>query len=143
VPEHRAAKIAAVHGERAKLYAKRKALLEPGPDALAEMTHRDKRLAYRAVEELYALLDRHGDGVMRTAITAAVAKNTLFVSAVRSALPKGARIGRAPGRATARPRGAESRCAMSTDLNPLLKRLNLANARRAWRDLAQRAEKEE
>lgn len=30
-----------------------------------------------------------------------------------------------------------------TDLDPLLKRLHLANARRVWRDLAQRAEKEE
>ncbi len=32
---------------------------------------------------------------------------------------------------------------MSTDLEPLLKRLHLANARRVWRDLCQRAEKEE
>jgi DNA replication protein DnaC len=32
---------------------------------------------------------------------------------------------------------------MSTDIEPLLKRLHLANARRVWRDLCQRAEKEE
>ena len=32
---------------------------------------------------------------------------------------------------------------MSTDLDPLLKRLHLANARRVWRALAERAEKEE
>ena len=32
---------------------------------------------------------------------------------------------------------------MTTDLDPLLKRLHLANARRVWRDLVQRAEKEE
>jgi DNA replication protein DnaC len=32
---------------------------------------------------------------------------------------------------------------MSTDLEPLLKRLHLANARRIWRDLVQRAEKED
>jgi DNA replication protein DnaC len=32
---------------------------------------------------------------------------------------------------------------MSTDLEPLLKRLSLANARRIWRDLVQRAEKED
>jgi DNA replication protein DnaC len=31
---------------------------------------------------------------------------------------------------------------VSTDLDPLLKRLHLANARRTWRDLVQRAEKE-
>jgi DNA replication protein DnaC len=32
---------------------------------------------------------------------------------------------------------------MSSDLEPLLKRLHLANARRCWRDLVQRAEKED
>lgn len=32
---------------------------------------------------------------------------------------------------------------MTTDLDPFLKRLHLANARRVWRDLVQRAEKEE
>lgn len=32
---------------------------------------------------------------------------------------------------------------MSTDLDPLLKRLHLANARRVWHDLVQRAEKEQ
>lgn len=32
---------------------------------------------------------------------------------------------------------------MNTDLDPLFKRLHLANARRVWRDLVQRAEKEE
>ncbi len=32
---------------------------------------------------------------------------------------------------------------MSSDLEPLLKRLHLANARRVWRDLVQRAEKED
>ncbi len=32
---------------------------------------------------------------------------------------------------------------MSTDLDPLLKRLHLANARRVWRDLVERAEKED
>ena len=32
---------------------------------------------------------------------------------------------------------------MSSDLDPLLKRLHLANARRMWRDLVQRAEKEQ
>jgi len=30
-----------------------------------------------------------------------------------------------------------------SNLDPLLKRLTLANARRTWRDLAQRAEKED
>src|SRR5262249_8204743 len=42
-----------------------------------------------------------------------------------------------------RPRGIERRCFVSTDLDPLLKRLHLANTRRVWRELVQRAEKEE
>src|SRR5579871_2585910 len=48
LPEHRAAKIAAVHGKRAKLYEKRQQLLNLGPDALAlltEITHREPKLA--------------------------------------------------------------------------------------------------
>ena len=32
-------------------------------------------------------------------------------------------------------RGIETRCLVSTEIDPLLKRLHLANARRVWRDL--------
>ncbi len=64
LPEHRAAKIAAVHGKRAKLYEKRQQVLNLGSGALAlltEITHREPKLAKRRVEELYALLEQHGD----------------------------------------------------------------------------------
>src|SRR5579862_4466259 len=47
LPEHRAAKVAAVHGKRAKLYEKRQQVLNLGPDALAlltEITHREPKL---------------------------------------------------------------------------------------------------
>jgi transposase len=91
LPEHRAAKIAAVHGKRAKLYEKRQQLLNLGPDALAlltEITHREPRLASVRVEELYILLERHTAPVLRAAIAAACAKGRLSVAAVRGLLPK-------------------------------------------------------
>src|SRR5262249_34063558 len=75
LPEHRAAKVAAVHGKRAKLYEKRQQVLNLGRDALAlltEITHRDPKLASRRVEDLYELLERHGDDAMRIAIRTAV-----------------------------------------------------------------------
>src|SRR5579864_1991308 len=71
LPEHRAAKVAAVHGKRAKLYEKRQQVLNLGPDALAlltEIVHREPKLASRRVEELYDLLDRHGGDTTREAI---------------------------------------------------------------------------
>lgn len=94
LPEHRAAKVAAVHGVRAKLYEKRQQVLNLGADALAlltELTHREPRLARRRVEELYALLEEHGDDALRVAIGTAVRRNELSVSAVRAVLGHGAR----------------------------------------------------
>lgn len=91
LPEHRAAKIASVHGKRAKLYEKRQQVLNLGPDALAlltEITHREPRLSGRRVEELYALLEKHGDDALRAAITRAVQSSKLTVSAVERALAK-------------------------------------------------------
>ena len=90
LPEHRAAKIAAVHGARAKLYEKRQQLLNLGADALAlltEITHREPKLAKRRVEELYALLETHGDDTMREALASAVCEGALSVAGVRRALP--------------------------------------------------------
>jgi transposase len=89
LPAHRAAKIAAVHGKRAKLYEKRQQLLNLGPDALSlltEITHREPRLSSARIEELYELLERHGDNVMRAAIGDAVAVGELSVSGVDRAI---------------------------------------------------------
>ena len=94
VPEHRAAKLAAVHGTRAKLYEKRQQLLNLGHDALVlltELTHREPKLAYREVEALYVLLERHGDDALRFAITRAVERQQLTVDAVRQALASSVR----------------------------------------------------
>jgi transposase len=111
LPEHRAAKIAAVHGDRAKLYAKRQALLDLGPDALTlltDITHREGKLASRRVEELYSLLEQHGDEALRAAMARAVASGHLFVAAVRRALGLSARgrRGERPAVRAAQPRGA-------------------------------------
>lgn len=89
LPEHRAAKIASVHGKRAKLYEKRQQVLNLGRDALAlltEITHRHGKLASRHVEDLYALLEKHGDDAMRVAIARTIASGSLTVAAVRHSL---------------------------------------------------------
>jgi hypothetical protein len=94
LPEHRAAKIAAVHGKRAKLYEKRQQILNIGPAALAlltEITHREPKLAGRRVEELYFLLEQHGDDAMREAIERTVEHGQLSVAGVRRRLNLGAR----------------------------------------------------
>lgn len=115
LPEHRAAKIASVHGKRAKLYEKRQQVLNLGADALAlltEITHRDPKLAGRRVEELYAMLERHGDDVMRIAIKRAVATGKLTVNAVERSLPKTSvrkREGERPRAGVAQPRGQQTR----------------------------------
>jgi transposase len=94
LPEHRAAKVAAVHGKRAKLYEKRQQLLNLGPEALAlltEITHRAPKLASRSVERLYTLLEQHGDAKLRKAIARAVKRGALTVDGVRRGLPSSAR----------------------------------------------------
>ena len=115
LPEHRAAKIAAVHGKRAKLYEKRQQVLNLGPDALAlltEITHREPKLASRRVEDLYALLEAHGDDAMREAIGRAVRGGALTVAGVHRALRTlGARRRDGDRRraAAAQPRGKDAR----------------------------------
>jgi hypothetical protein len=61
--EDRVAKLAAVHGERAKLYQKRQELLELGPPAeaiLTEWVHHPKINWKSQVEGLHELLLQHG-----------------------------------------------------------------------------------
>jgi len=110
LPEHRAAKIAAVHGARAKLYEKRQQVLNLGPGALAlltAITHAEPRRASRHVEDLYALLERHGDDTLHGAIDRAVERGQLTVAGVRRALALGARESDGPRRRSraAQPRG--------------------------------------
>jgi transposase len=61
--EHRVAKLAAVHGQRAKLYQKRQEILELGPPAeklLTEWVHHPRMNWKHQVEQLHDLLVRHG-----------------------------------------------------------------------------------
>jgi uncharacterized protein (DUF2342 family) len=54
---------------------------------LTHITHREPRRAAERVEQLFALLEQHGDEVMRAAIDDAIANETLSVAAVRRGLP--------------------------------------------------------
>ena len=106
LPEHRAQKIAAVHGERAKLYAQREALLALGPAALTLLTHllhENPRHSHGAVRDLFALLQSRGDHALRTAIVDVVEHGSLTVAAVRRALDK---LQRTRGRTPSGPKGA-------------------------------------
>lgn len=61
--EHRVARLAAIHGERAKLYQKRQELLELGPPAeqlLTEWVHHYRMNWKGQVEQLHDLLLSHG-----------------------------------------------------------------------------------
>ena len=88
-PEQRAAKLAAVHGARARLYEKRQQLMDLGADVatlLTELVHRAPKRANEHVERLYALYEERGEEDLRDAISRAVANGTLTVTAVRDEL---------------------------------------------------------
>lgn len=89
LPEHRAQKLAAVHGERARKYEMREQLLALGPDALVlltELVHGSPRTAHESVERLHAMLDEYGEQAMRAAFARVVRDRTLNVQAVRQIL---------------------------------------------------------
>jgi len=77
LPEHRAPRVAAVHGKRAKRYTKREHLLGLGEEALAyitEIVHRRPKVWYRDVDELHDLLEVHGDIALRLAFARGLAE---------------------------------------------------------------------
>ena len=70
LPEHRAQRVAAVSGRRAKRYLEREHLLalgRPALDYLTELTHRRPRLWIRDVHQLHELLQSHGTDALRAA----------------------------------------------------------------------------
>jgi transposase len=70
LPEHRAQRVAAVSGKRARRYLQRQHLLDLGGAALAyltELTHRRPQIWIHDVERLHALLQTHGDTALRRA----------------------------------------------------------------------------
>jgi transposase len=71
LPEHRAQRVAAASGRRAKRYMQREHLLELGDAALeylTELTHRRPRVWIRDVERLHELLEKHGDKALLAAL---------------------------------------------------------------------------
>jgi transposase len=79
LPEHRAKRVAAVSGKRAKRYMKREHLVGLGEDALAyitEVVHRRPKVWIRDVDELHELLETHGDHAMRVAFARGLASET-------------------------------------------------------------------
>jgi len=70
LPEHRAERVAAAAGKRAKRYMQREHLLALGRVALeylTELTHRRPRVWVRDVDRLHDLLQRHGEQALRAA----------------------------------------------------------------------------
>ena len=80
LPEHRAQRVAAVSGKRARRYLQRQHLLDLGAAALAyvtELTHRRPRLWIHDVERLHELLQTYGDAALRTAFERGLAEQAI------------------------------------------------------------------
>jgi transposase len=80
LPEHRAQRVAAVSGKRARRYLQRQHLIDLGAAALAyltELTHRRPRTWLPEVERLHALLQTHGDHALRTAFEQGLAEQAI------------------------------------------------------------------
>lgn len=79
LPEHRAPRVAAVSGKRAKRYMKREHLLGLGEQALTyitELVHRRPQIWIRDVDRLHDMLERHGDDAMRAAFSRGLTDGT-------------------------------------------------------------------
>jgi transposase len=110
--EHRAAKVAAVLGARAKLYEQRQQIVELGPPALTFMTeivHRKRQSWPEIVERLHALLLDHGEHVMREAIARAVAADAYQLRVVEDHVEQLLRAPQSPRPASGAARGAHAR----------------------------------
>jgi hypothetical protein len=80
LPEHRAQRVAAAAGKRAKRYLQREHLLEIGREALeylTELTHRRPQVWIRDVDRLHDLLQRHGKEVLRAAFARGLAEQAI------------------------------------------------------------------
>jgi len=77
LPEHRAQRVAAVHGKRAQRYMKREHLVSLGASALGyltELVHRRPRVWIRDVDRLHELLEVYGDDALRAAFERGLAE---------------------------------------------------------------------
>jgi transposase len=92
LPEHRAAMVAAVSGQRGQRYLKRQHLLDLGSAALAYLTeviHRRPRGWLGEVDRLHALLQRAGPDPVRGAFERAVAAGTFGAEYIEHYLRSG------------------------------------------------------
>jgi len=84
--EHRAAMVAAVSGKRSKRYYKREQLLGLGPVAyeyLTEVVHRRRDRWIGDVDDLFDMLEFHGEGLLRIAIGRALDERLFGAEYVR------------------------------------------------------------
>lgn len=75
--EHRAPRVAAVSGQRAKRYMKREHLTRLGEHAVAyitELVHRRPKIWIRDVDRMHDMLERHSDAAMRAAFERGLAE---------------------------------------------------------------------
>jgi transposase len=80
LPEHRAPRVAAVSGKRAKRYLKREHLIGLGEHALAyitELVHRRPKVWIRDVDQLHDMLERYGDDALRAAFEFGLAHDAI------------------------------------------------------------------
>jgi transposase len=80
LPEHRAQRVAAASGKRAKRYMQREHLLEIGRAALeylTELTHRRPRVWIRDVARLHDLLEQHGEEALRATFERGLKENAI------------------------------------------------------------------
>jgi transposase len=80
LPEHRAQRVAAVSGKRARRYQQRQDLIDLGAPALAyltELIYRRPQTWIHDVEQLHELLQRHGDAALRAAFERGLAAQTI------------------------------------------------------------------
>jgi len=97
LPEHRAQRVAAVSGKRARRYLQRQHLIDLGAAALAyltELTHRRPRTWIHEVERLHEFLQTHGDTALRSAFDRGLAERAIgaeyiahYLGATMPALP--------------------------------------------------------
>ncbi len=80
LPEHRAQRVAAVSGKRARRYLQRQHLLDLGGAALSyltELTHRRPHTWIHDIERLHELLQTHGDVALRSAFERGIAEQAI------------------------------------------------------------------
>lgn len=94
LPEHRKQMVDAVRGKRAKQYFKRQQLLQLGAGAeafLTELVHRRPRVWLDDVEQLFEMLEEHGDAALRSALERALSAQTIGAEYVAHALGRSRR----------------------------------------------------